>query len=327
MTYQEFLDSIPYPRYALTGDDQPGFTGRWYVRDVDGVPHHISANQGSNLYFLVNNANFMRIHFTCITPDDTPCIAYSIDGQPPVRQTIAECRVPLPDNGMHTVRVTCDGIAEMIGKFEENGFAFRSVEPEPGGEILGIIPTDKTIAFFGDSITDGIRTLNINLNSMGNSAVHAFPWYCSQKLQVIPYTCGFGASGVYCEGCFAPFITAIDKLSATRDVDDGYQPDLIVVNHGTNDPAGEEEAFEQGYLKAIRRLKEKYGDVAVLCLIPYCQKHADPIRRAVAQVDGCHLVETADWELTYTDGIHPNANGSRIAGEKLAEYITANKFI
>jgi lysophospholipase L1-like esterase len=45
------------------------------------------------------------------------------------------------------------------------------------------------------------------------------------------------------------------------------------------------------------------------------------ITKCVANRTNCYLVETRDWGVTYTDGVHPDANGAIIAGEKLAQVI------
>ena len=34
-----------------------------------------------------------------------------------------------------------------------------------------------------------------------------------------------------------------------------------------------------------------------------------------------YLVETQSWDITYTDGVHPNIAGGKIAGAKLANEI------
>ena len=32
----------------------------------------------------------------------------------------------------------------------------------------------------------------------------------------------------------------------------------------------------------------------------------------------CYLIETVGWNITYTDGLHPDANGGLVAGENIA---------
>ncbi len=325
---QEFLNSSSFPEYELTKDKNLGFTGRWFTKTINGEKHHVTLNQGNEFYFLVNNADYVNINFTSVSTVDTPFFAYSIDGQQPVRQIITENKVTLPSRDRHILRVICDGINENVCKFNlEIGFALHSVQAEGSGEITGIIPKNKIYAFYGDSITEGIRALNMNANSLGNSASNSFPWYCCQKLKVIPYHVGFGASGVLCKGSFACFMTAIDKLSATRDTDDTFSPDAVFVNHGTNDPTNNEPLFEQEYLKALKRLREKYKNVNIFCIIPFCQKHAEAIRKASSQLDNCYCIETDEWKITYTDGLHPDANGAKIIGEELAECIKKHNFI
>jgi lysophospholipase L1-like esterase len=39
---------------------------------------------------------------------------------------------------------------------------------------------------------------------------------------------------------------------------------------------------------------------------------------AVEKMENAYVIETRSWEISYTDGIHPDAAGAKYAGEKLA---------
>ena len=317
----EYLKSVEYLDFELLDSAEPYFFGRWFDKEINGEPHKVTVTDGSAFYFLISNASSFDLDFTVITTMEEPYFAYSIDGVEPVRQHITESTVTLPDTERHTVRIIADGMTEGEGKWkEEKGFAFKGIRVPDGAEIYGIKPTNKVIFYYGDSITEGIRALNMNANSDGNSATNSYPWYCSEKLGAVTYSIGYGASGVTKEGSFNTFIKAIDYNSENREVDDGIKPDLIVINHGTNDTGTTPRIFKTKLADAIKRLQEKYEGVKIVYLVPFIQAHADDIAAVVSELDNVYLVETADWGISFTDnGYHPDVAGAKKAGEMLAD--------
>jgi lysophospholipase L1-like esterase len=293
--------------------------GRWFDKDIEGTPHKVTLTDGAHLYFLIENAASFDVTFTVITTGEEPYFAYSIDGAEPIRQHITEPTVTLPDNGRHTVRIIADGMTEGEGKWDrEKGFAVKSVTPAEGGSIVGIKPTEKVIFFYGDSITEGIRALNMNATSDGNSATNAYSWQCAETLGVTPYLIGYGASGIIMPGSFHTMLNAIDYLSDGRPVDDSISPDIIVVNHGTNDVGQNRQLFEEQLTVTLNRLREKYPEAPIVYLIPFEQTHARVIPGVVEKMENAYVIETRGWKISYTDGIHPDVAGAKYAGEQLA---------
>ena len=316
---QAYLDTVTYRSFVLTGEDQPYYMGRWFDKEIEGVNHKVTLTDGSHLYFLIEGAASVDVTFTVITTGEEPYFAYSIDGGEPVRQHITQPTVTLPDTGRHTVRIIADAMTEGEGKWkQEKGFALKSVTPSEGGSLVGIKPTEKVIFFYGDSITEGIRALNMNATSDGNSATNAYSWQCAEALGVTPYLVGYGASGIMAQGSFHTMLNAIDYLSNDRPVDDSITPDVIVINHGTNDGGQARKTFEKRLGDTLERLREKYPDAAIVYLIPFNQAQSAAIASAMKDVENGYVVETKDWEITYTDGTHPDAAGAKAAGEQLA---------
>ena len=321
---QAYLDTVTYRDFVLTGEEAPYYMGRWFDKDIDGTPHKVTLTDGAHLYFMVENATSFDVVFSVITTGEEPYFAYSIDGGEPVRQHITEPTVTLPDTGRHTVRIIADGMTEGEGKWDkEKGFAVRSVTPSEGGSIIGIKPTEKVIFFYGDSITEGIRALNMNATSDGNSATNAYSWQCAETLGVTPYLIGYGATGILMTGSFHTMQNAIDYLSDGRPVDDSVIPDVIVVNHGTNDGGQNRKTFEDALTATLSHLRKTYPNTPIVYLIPFNQAHARVIASAVESMDNAYVVETKGWKITYTDGLHPDAAGAKYAGERLATELKA----
>ena len=76
--------------------------------------------------------------------------------------------------------------------------------------------------------------------------------------------------------------------------------------------------FEKRLGDTLERLREKYPDAAIVYLIPFNQAQSAAIASAMKDVENGYVVETKDWEITYTDGTHPDAAGAKAAGEQLA---------
>ena len=317
---QAYLDTVGYRTFVLTGEEEPYFVGRWFDKNLDGVPHKVSLTDGAHLYFLIEDAASFDVNFTRITFGEVPYFAYSIDGGEPVRQPITDPTVALPDTERHTVRIIMDSTDSMPYKWDlELGYALKSVIPAEGGILLGIRPTERVIYFYGDSITQGANSLGLDFTSHSNSVTHTYAWQCAETLGATPYLAGYSGSGITAPGTFHVLLSAIDCLSQTRPMDDSIPPDVIIINHGANDGGVTGRKFMEALEIALLRLREKYPDTPVIYLIPFHQTHAAAIRKTVREMDRAYIVETTDWKLTYTDGAHPDAAGAERAGKRLAE--------
>lgn len=316
---EAYLSTVTYRNFILTDETEPYFVGRWFDKEINGVFHKVTLTDGSYFCFLIEGAAFFDVNFTVITTGEEPYFAYSVDGEAPVRQHITDSKVTLPDTGYHTVRIIADGMTEGEGKWkEEKGFALRSVTPSEGGTILGVRPTEKTIFFYGDSITEGIRALNMHATSDGNSATNAYSWQCAEKLGVTPYLIGYGATGILSQGSFHTMKNAIDYLSEDRPVDSTVIPDIIIVNHGTNDGNYSAKIFGEALAETLGHLRKKYPSVPIVYLIPFCGAHANTISSVVEQMDNAFVIQTDGWNIPCTDSLHPSAEGAEKAGELLA---------
>ncbi len=318
----EHLKTVDYHTFEVTEADKPYFMGRWFEKEINGEAHMVTVTDGSLFYFLVEGAESFNVNFTKITTTEVmPKFAYSIDGAEPVRQDITNPTVTLPDKGKHTVRIIADCMHESEDKWVgEKGFALKSVTTSAGGSIWGIKPKDKVIFYYGDSITEGI--LALGESEAGNSATNAYPWHCSEKLGAVTYSIGYGASGVTVAGSFAPLPDAIDYNSRDRLVADGITPDVIVIAHGTNERTTNPQTFEAELRRSIDRMREKYGNVPIVYLIPYNQYmvKGGNIKRVMNSYSNAYVVNvTQDWNVTLTDSCHPNAGGAKVMGEKFAD--------
>lgn len=334
-TYQEFLDGLTYLNFELGEQDSPTFVGRWFEKKINDTSHMVTLNDGSALYFMTDGAKTVDVIFTNICKYEDPYFSYSIDGSEPVRQHVTESTVSLPDDKMHTVIIYTDGIDENAESkwVHEVGFAFKKISVEMGS-VYGIKPKNKVIAYYGDSITEGVNALTKGSNAESNSGTKSYAYFCSQELGAVTHNVGYGASGVTKPGSFHTFINAIKYLSRGREVDSSFKPDVIVVNHGTNDNvSANDTTFINALKEALECLMEKYPDTPIFYMMPFSQRSVGAIQKTLdtyfADTD-ITVVETASWGITttlgpafLTDSLHPNAVGARVAGIKLAASIEA----
>lgn len=296
------------------------FSGRWFSKKIDGKSLMVTVNDGAMLYFKAEGTDHVTAEFVEISQLETPYFAYIIDEGEPVRQKITDAVIMLPDRDEHVVQIVIDGMAEQEDKWNgEIGVAFHKIDGN-GGKITGVVPEQKRIMFIGDSITEGVMALGDAAVSRCNSATNSFPWYTAKELGAEPYFVGFGATGIVKTGSFNNCSNMLDYYSAARAAEIP-ECDLIVLNMGTNDLDVDSSVFVEGYREVVLKLHDRYPDVQIVCMIPFTQLHREDIHNAVTDYTWCHVVETSEWELTYTEGIHPDQEGAKKAAAYLAEYI------
>ena len=315
------LTDFIMPRYKKI-DDEVGFIGRWFDKEINGKTCKATINAGSEFYFKVENTLNVNINFEPNHAKETPYFAYSVDGNAMTRQLITSPLVTLPDKNEHIFRVVVDGLTETEDKWlGEKGVALHNITVDSGGVVTGLLPKNRVGMFYGDSITEGIRVLSMEANANGNSASGAYPFSTCKNLNAIPHYVGFGASGVTNVGSGNKFGVVIDNM--TSNIKTPYsEPDFIVINHGTNDSGATDLDYENGLASALNRLTIKYSGVPIFVMIPFRQTKAESIRKVTKNRSNCCVVETIGWGVTYTDGTHPDYNGGQIAGAKLADEIT-----
>ena len=154
----------------------------------------------------------------------------------------------------------------------------------------------------------------------GCSVLHAYSWISSQYLHAHPYLIGYGGTGLVNSGSFNTTDYSVDWMTQGISEKD-INPNLIVINVGTNDGAATDDQFGEKYKSLLNKLILRYPGVPIMCMIPFNQTRANVISKIVTNAQDCYLVETKDWQINgtnTTDGTHPNEKGSNIAGFNLA---------
>ncbi|ACU46880.1 putative neck passage structure protein [Lactococcus phage CB14a] len=316
------LTNFLLPRYTQI-TEPVGFVGRWFDSTISGTNVKSTINQGSELYFKVKNTTSINVNFIVNTAYKTPYFAYSIDGADMTRQLVTSPTLPTVSLDEHIIRVVVDGVTESENKWiGEKGFAFKDITVDSTGTVTGVLPKNKKIMFFGDSITEGIRVLSMNADSDGNSATGAFPYIASTNLNAISYRVGFGGAGVTKSGNggVPSLINFIDNMTKNK-LAPYYEPDIIVVNIGTNDIDAATDVFKSQYTAVINRLLIKYSGTPLFIMVPFNGARKSEITDITNNKKGVYMVDTNGWDISTTDGLHPDVAGSIIAGTKLSDYM------
>ena len=316
------LTNFLLPRYTQI-TEPVGFVGRWFDSTISGTNVKSTINQGSELYFKVKNTTSINVNFIVNTAYKTPYFAYSIDGADMTRQLVTSPTLPTVSLDEHIIRVVVDAVTESENKWiGEKGFAFKDITVDSTGTVIGVLPKNKKIMFFGDSITEGIRVLNMNADSEGNSATGAFPYIASTNLNAISYRVGFGGAGVTKggNGGVPSLINFIDNMTKNK-LAPYYEPDIIVVNIGTNDFDAATDVFKSQYTAVINRLLIKYSGTPLFIMVPFNGAKKSEITDITNNKKGVYMVDTTGWDISTTDGLHPDVAGSIKAGTKLSDYI------
>lgn len=313
------------------------FMGRWELRNINEQNVMYTGYQGSKIYFVVKNTENITIELLDLNGVCT--IAYKVDGKEFVRTTSSTIKISNLDKQYeHFIEIVVAGL-ELETHIWTNptGCALKNITVDLDGEIKAISKKGKKILFYGDSITAGYRVYGTD-NATQNGAEVNYVEQCCNILRADNIRCAVSGIGVFKQPSSQnvpsmlgnttsnPMNTTYTKNSPIdlfrKDVEEeGIEPDFIILNLGTNDSYVENETFKEGYISMIKRIEQKYPGTEIFCLRPFNGSKETPILEATKECKNCVYVDTNDWGITYTDGTHPNLEGSKIAGEKLAKFL------
>ncbi len=231
---------------------------------------------------------------------------------------------------------------------EQGKTTIHAFELAAKGELVPYDP-DRTrhIEFIGNSITAGFGTEGLskdepfkpeteNCNLAFGAIISR---YFNSDYTFIAHS-GWGAARNYGDTARVSKTSMKDRMMQTFDMYpqpqwsfNGYTPDLVVINLGSNDfstkPHPLKEEFMAAYDIIIKNIRTKYGNIPVLCVAPplrgmafeyikeYCDKANDPKLFFTAYLAGVH---NRDSDLGSVG--HPNYNGQRKIAQNLIPYIS-----
>jgi lysophospholipase L1-like esterase len=101
---------------------------------------------------------------------------------------------------------------------------------------------------------------------------------------------------------------------------DEWQPDLVTINQGTNDGGATAALFRTAYTEFVTTIRAAYPNAKIAALRPFNGAHAAEIQAEVTTRNAAgdarvYYIDTTGWLVPadFTDGLHPNAQGSQKA--------------
>ncbi len=318
------------------------FFGRW---DLRATKRAVTVNSGSYVRSRFSGTGLRASFDVSVNQPPLPTIAWRIDEGEWHEAEIAPT-VKLADGlskGPHTVMLMVRGLDEhqnrwtlpLVASVTFTGFGLAK-----GGKLEEPLPKWKhpalTMEFLGDSITEGVL-VDEGRAGVEKGIPRTWPWLSDARQSYAAQTAmtlgaewrqvGFGATGLVRigSGKAAGALEAFNSFYAGCPRD-AWQPDIVVVNQGTNDRSIPANDYQPLYTRYLAMIRTAYPNAKIVALRPFCGGQEKPIK---AVVDACkaagdsnvYYIDTTGW---YNGPIHPNIPGSAALAEKLAKALKAD---
>lgn len=331
------------PRF-LWNDPSVRLTGRWSRLDRDDTdPHRFihptaaytaATAPGSYLEIAFRGDMILLEFMTGYHTYPLPHLWLRLDGgadfEVPVDRFL---RVRAGSQGQHVLRVLFKGAMEMQNRWYQplaGAVCFAAYQAED----RGVLPEDHRplIEFLGDSITEGVlidtdysdKPVCIEVQQErpyqdDNLATYASLLAAALDLRAMFQA--YGAIGLTRSGCASvPRAGLIYPYVFNGVPYTGEKPDVIMINHGTNDRGATAEEFLMRYRELLDMLTEKNPGAKIICLTPFIGAFDADIMRMAEEYRREHnprvyAISTRGWLAP--EPLHPLRDGHRTAAEKL----------
>ncbi|KJY48264.1 Endoglucanase E-like protein, SGNH hydrolase family [Bombilactobacillus mellis] len=284
------------------------FSGRWaQLADNQGV---YTSNLGAQIYFQVEKASQIELFFTTTATAAGVWLAYQVDQKPYQRVNLAHMplKIVLPDEQRHTLRIVYSGNTPRDNVWKrQGGLCLQKIHCNQEAILTPVKPVGRPITFIGDSITAGSwlhgTTAGRDYCAEGNYAA-----LVANQLNLEDIRIAYPGAGVLKPGSGS--VPAAAQFLEQVDADHFWQvqpSQYVVINLGTTDRKANEIIFRAAFELLLEKIQLLYPQTPKLVMIPFSQQHAQVIREESREYPQTRVLETATWNLTYTDGLHPDA--------------------
>ncbi|MFH0178842.1 GDSL-type esterase/lipase family protein [Streptomyces cacaoi] len=327
------LAGVTPPAVASAGPDlvhpddrRIAYEGHW-SRTAEAAA---TVNSGSRLRFRFAG-NVVHALFDVSSVIVPAQIYVSVDGGP--KQLYAVDRgdlvITASGRGPHTAELSVKDVFSRVNRWTppwETGVVLTGIR----GRLLSQRPLkSKELAFYGDSITQGVLALcEVNTSDCADGTA-AYPTLVADALHASLTQVGFGRQGVIQTGNGG--VPAAGDAYGWNHAYSPARPDrnaaVIVVNQGTNDTAYGSAEFRTAYRAYLERLRAAAPHARILALRPFDGSHAADISAVVGELADprAEFVDTTGW-LSAADGdlhgaVHPSVQGHRKVADRLIALI------
>jgi hypothetical protein len=309
-------------------------TGRWDT-SREGIAQ--TTNSGSYIDIAFEGRMATLLFDTYENASPVLHLWISVDGGARVEVPIDNyLRISAPADGRHTVRIIYKGGTEVSARWRSplhGKVTFLGFVADGAAEMPE--DTRMCIEFVGDSITEGVL-VDEDFKSFAHfrydieqqnfpymtDACATYAWLTAEKLGLRPCIMGFGAVGVTKGGQGkVPAATEAYPYNFEGSPVTRKKPDIVVLNHGTNDPRANVPNFLEKYELMLDVIREHNPSAVIVSLTPFCGKFHEEIGALVKEYnerkcDNVYFVDTFGW--ISPDPIHPLRDGHRTVAEKFS---------
>jgi lysophospholipase L1-like esterase len=308
--------------------------GHWDKSDLS--EQAATVNSGARILCSFTGGSIHALFRT--TGITSPAQIYaSVDGGPPALYKIDSEVIdlaPAPVKGpRHTVEIDIKDVDQRVNRWVpplQSALVFRGLMLDRGAKTLPSPPAEQLkMEFYGDSITQGIRILSMAAGPDGSDGTRSYAFLTARSLGAVHNQIGFGAQGIFRDGLgnVPPAPQAFGWNYQGSRADFKFIPNVVVINHGTNDQGYPSERFWPAYRDYVLKIRKAYPKAIIFCMRPFGGFHAADIRSAVESLADPSVVyvDTTGWlgPADYTDGVHPNQEGNVKAAKKLVQVISS----
>jgi len=313
-----FADNSP------TRNDSLRFFGRWDLRAPDRA---ITVNSGSYVLAHFSSSSVSARFDVSLNKPAFPTITWRIDDGVWQESEIA-ATVKLADGlseGPHKLWLMVRGIDEHQNRWTPPLVAsvtFLGIDLAANGKLLPPLAEwdhpQLKMEFLGDSITEGVLVTSPTDKSL------TAPWHTNARDSYAGRTAmllgaswrqvGFGATGLAKGGSgHAPGALATFNFFYAGCPRDDWQPDVVVINQGTNERKVPAATYLSNYEKYLAMIRQAYPKAKIAALRPFGGFQADSIKQAVdaARAAGdteIYYIDSTGW---YTGrALHPDSDAS-----------------
>ncbi|MEU9283542.1 SGNH/GDSL hydrolase family protein [Streptomyces sp. NPDC048275] len=293
-----------------------------------------TVNSGSRLRFRFTGGTLHALFD--VSSITVPAQIYvSVDGGPKRLYDVdrPDIDIALSGRGTHTAEISVKDVFSRANRWTpplETGVVLTGLRLDEGARPLPERPLrEMQLAFYGDSITQGVMALcEVNTSDCADGTV-AYPTLVADKLHASLTQVGFGRQGVIQagNGGVPAAGAAYDWNYADSRADSDRRADVIVVNQGTNDAAFGREEFRAAYRAYLDQLRSAAPRARILALRPFNGTHGDDIAAVVGELADrrVEFVDTTGWVTPesgdFNGTVHPNAQGHRKVADRLIALI------
>ena len=321
---------------VLSSDPRIGFVGRW--------ERHYSGNDAAT----VNSGSQIRLTFTgrqltglfaISTITVPPELWVTIDGGPESLITVDHSAIDLAPSGLrsgvHKVRIDVKDTDQVTNRWLPplgDAVIVQGFRLPPGGQLLSPPrPAPVRMAFFGDSITEGIRALGQPLTPDGADGTRTYASVACRAFHADIQLVGFGKQGVMRDGV-GNVPTAPESFPYNFQgsaADPRFRPDIVVLLQGSNDSTVTDEQFAPAYASYLSEVRAANPHAWIFAMEPLIGRHSAVIQSDVAHAADPRMVfvNTDGWldrhsTADYTDTVHPTVAGHLKVASRLIPIIS-----